>query len=426
MSVAPDLLLKSAPDIKPKSAASKAPAKAHEPRNHEASSFAQVYAKERQAKAAERSEAPAKPGRDAHSKNADERSSDDETAVQQPPVADSGNPLPTDPALQPPVLDPLMLLGMSPVADAEVDSELDTALDVELEGGDPDGLVASANLLSSGPASMTEASFDAEVDALNQLPAVKLALEVGAKTGAATPGSPDALANLTAQSAGQGFAGTLAALGALQVEPDAAESGEVPLIELTAEGIEALKESSADSLPENFVSKLSALSEAIGQQAAAAPRAPLVPGAPVPMQQGAWGEAVVDRVMWLSSQNLKSAEIQLDPAELGRLEVRIHMNQDQTQVTFASPHANVRDALDGQMHRLRELFAQQGMNMVDVNVSDQSLSRGWQGQEGDGRGRGGNGGNELAGTSEDGAVNAAMELKSRPLDGGRGMVDYYA
>jgi flagellar hook-length control protein FliK len=30
------------------------------------------------------------------------------------------------------------------------------------------------------------------------------------------------------------------------------------------------------------------------------------------------------------------------------------------------------------MHRLRDMFSQQGMGQVDVNVSDQS--RGWQGQ----------------------------------------------
>ena len=118
------------------------------------------------------------------------------------------------------------------------------------------------------------------------------------------------------------------------------------------------------------------------------------------MQQGGWSEAVVDRVMLMSSQNLKSAEIQLDPAELGRLEVRISVNQEQSQVTFASPHAGVRDALDSQMHRLREMFAQQGMNLMDVNVSDQSLGRGWQGQESDGKGRGGADGELLGGDDE--------------------------
>ncbi|MCW1248500.1 flagellar hook-length control protein FliK, partial [Pseudomonas sp. SAICEU22] len=51
----------------------------------------------------------------------------------------------------------------------------------------------------------------------------------------------------------------------------------------------------------------------------------------------------------------------------------------QTQVTFMSAHAGVREALEGQMHRLRDSFAQQGMGQVDVNVSDQS--RGSQNQD---------------------------------------------
>ena len=423
MSVAPDLLLKSAPEIRPKSAAAKAPEKAPEPRRNDASSFAQVYAKERQAKASERSEASTKSGRDEQTAPADEPVAKGETAAEQPVVADSGNPLPTDPALQEPALDPLLLLGMNPQAGMDTAAGLDGELLLEGEG-ESQALAAGGSLLSSGPASMTEASFDADIDALNQLPAVKLALEMG-KADAATLNTPAAQASQATQNAGQGFASAMAAMGTLQLEPEASEAGEVPLLELTAEGLEALKESSADSRPENFVSKLSALSQAIGQQATLAARAPLVPGAPVPMQQGGWSEAVVDRVMWLSSQNLKSAEIQLDPAELGRLEVRINMNQEQTQVTFASPNANVREALEGQMHRLRELFAQQGMDTLDVNVSDQSLSRGWQGQDGEGRGRG---------TADDGltdgldetVVGHSVELNKGSLAEGRGMVDYYA
>lgn len=419
MSVAPDLLLKPAPGIKPKSAAAKAPDKAPEPRRNEASSFAQVYAKERQAKSTERSEAPAKPSGETQSTTTEEPVSEVETAAQQPAVAENGNPLPTDPALQPPVLDPLMLLGMNPVA-ADIAVEIEGELGLE---GDPEALPVAANLLGSGPASMTEASFDAEIDALNQLPAVKLALAMGKAE--AAQNTPVAQAGQATLNAGQGFASAMAAMGAAQAQPDAAEVADVPLIELTAEGLEALKESSADSRPENFVSKLSALSQAIGQQVAAAPRAALVPGAPVAMQQGGWSEAVVDRVMWLSSQNLKSAEIQLDPAELGRLEVRINMSQDQAQVTFASPNASVRDALEGQMHRLRELFAQQGMDTLDVNVSDQSLNRGWQGQDGEGRGRG-TAGNEQSDMLDEPQLGHAVELNNGPLPGGRGMVDYYA
>lgn len=428
MSVAPDLLLKTAPDIKPKSAPAKAPEKTTEPRKNEASSFASVYAKERQAKAVERSDGPAKPAADGQAASNDESDTVAAAAAEQPLVADSGNPLPSDPALQEPVLDPLLLLGLNLQPGAEEGIEPDAELGLDLEGDTvPQALPGGVSLLGSGPASMTEASFDAEIDALNQLPAVKLALELGskAKSDAAALSAPTTQANQASLNAGQSFASAMAAMAALQPTPEAGEGSEVPLLELTAEGLEALKESAAETRPENFVSKLSALSQAIGQQAALSPRAALVPGQPVAMQQGGWSEAVVDRVMWLSSQNLKSAEIQLDPAELGRLEVRINMNQEQAQVTFASPNANVREALEGQMHRLRELFAQQGMDMLDVNVSDQSLSRGWQGQEQDGKGRG-NGSNELLGATDDDLRNDAVELRNSPLSGGRGMVDYYA
>ena len=47
MSVAPDLLLKSAPEVKTRAAAAKAPAKPAESSRNQASSFSQEYAKAR-------------------------------------------------------------------------------------------------------------------------------------------------------------------------------------------------------------------------------------------------------------------------------------------------------------------------------------------------------------------------------------------
>jgi len=105
--------------------------------------------------------------------------------------------------------------------------------------------------------------------------------------------------------------------------------------------------------------------------------------------------------------------------------VRIQIVQDQAQVSFASANAGVRDALEGQLHRLREMFAQQGMNMLDVNVSDQSLSRGWQDQgEAGGRGVG-----SLTAGGEPGDEELTMgvsEIRSAAGGAGRGLVDYYA
>jgi flagellar hook-length control protein FliK len=416
MSVAPDLLLKSAPELKPRAAASKPPEKPAQPNRNEASSFSQVYAKERQATASGRTDAPAKAPRESKSDDDDPQAI---AANGQIEVADSGKPLPSEPVSEGAVIDPLLLLGITgelPLEEAEV---------LALAAQPAPLLVSTSSLTSSGPASMTEASFDPEIDALNQLPAVRMALEMGAKEQAQAEKSaaPLAQVSLAAQSASQSMLASQVMQDEVPVEGEALELPELQLEALTGKGLEALKEGTANNSPENVVSKLNALTQAIGQQNLSA-RAPVLVGQPVPMQQGGWSEAVVDRVMVMSSQNLKSAEIQLDPAELGRLEVRISVNQDQSQVTFASPHAAVRDALDAQMHRLRELFAQQGMNLLDVNVSDQSLSRGWQGQESDGKGRSGSS-DDLAGGDEELRL-GNVELPTATAVNARGLVDYYA
>jgi flagellar hook-length control protein FliK len=107
------------------------------------------------------------------------------------------------------------------------------------------------------------------------------------------------------------------------------------------------------------------------------------------------------------------------------MEVRIEMTKDQAQVTFLSPHAGVRDALEGQMQRLREMFNQQGMSLMDVNVSDQSLARGWQGGADGGSSRGGSSGaSDMA--IEDDQQSGISEISSTRTGGDRGLVDYYA
>src|SRR3990167_11158583 len=138
MAVAPDPLLRSAPQIKPKASAGKAPEKPAEPRKHEASSFAQVYAQERQAKATERSDASAKPDRPGKSATQDAPSPqapEAATVAQQPEFADSGKLLPSDAGVDDPALDPLLaldMLGQQPL-DGEA-AELDLEFQLELAG----------------------------------------------------------------------------------------------------------------------------------------------------------------------------------------------------------------------------------------------------------------------------------------------------
>lgn len=98
-------------------------------------------------------------------------------------------------------------------------------------------------------------------------------------------------------------------------------------------------------------------------------------GVPVTVGTPQWSQAVGDKVLWLAAQNVSSAEIRLDPPELGPMQVRVSVNQDQASVTFTSPHPAVREALDQQLTRLREMFSEQGLNLVNVDVSDKSFAQ---------------------------------------------------
>lgn len=98
--------------------------------------------------------------------------------------------------------------------------------------------------------------------------------------------------------------------------------------------------------------------------------------------QAQWSAALAERTAWLAGQSIQSAEIQLDPPELGPLQVKIQVSQDQATVSFVSANPAVREAVEQTMHRLRELFQEQGMSLVDAGVSDQQSRQ----QSGNGEG----------------------------------------
>jgi len=93
-----------------------------------------------------------------------------------------------------------------------------------------------------------------------------------------------------------------------------------------------------------------------------------------PFGETQWGSAMAERVAFLASQRVTAAEIHLDPPELGPLQVRVTLNQEQASVSFVAQHAAVREALDQGAFRLREMFDAEGLDLVDVDVSGQSFA----------------------------------------------------
>lgn len=92
-----------------------------------------------------------------------------------------------------------------------------------------------------------------------------------------------------------------------------------------------------------------------------------------------WATELGDKVTWLGKQDIKSAMLRLNPANLGPVEVRISVHNDQTNVSFIAHHPQARDALEGSIPRLREMMDSSGFNLGNVDVSGRS-PQGQQGQ----------------------------------------------
>ena len=101
----------------------------------------------------------------------------------------------------------------------------------------------------------------------------------------------------------------------------------------------------------------------------------------VPPHHPQWNDQVAKRISIMANESVQSARIQLDPPELGSLEIKVKVQQDQVSVTFGSNNQQVRDALEAQAPRLRESLEQQGINLADVNVSEHGTQQGGHGQD---------------------------------------------
>ncbi|WP_417527206.1 flagellar hook-length control protein FliK [Marinomonas shanghaiensis] len=97
----------------------------------------------------------------------------------------------------------------------------------------------------------------------------------------------------------------------------------------------------------------------------------------VPPGHPGWAGEMTQKVAWIARDGGHTAHIRLDPPELGSLTVKISVDSDSnTQVSFVAATPQARDLLEGQMARLREMLAQQGMDLsrADVDVSQQDAS----------------------------------------------------
>ncbi len=177
---------------------------------------------------------------------------------------------------------------------------------------------------------------------------------------------------------------TLASSGALT--PAAAADGAAPMPQLSAAA--ALTNSPLSQIP--------------GQQ-------PVPPAITVPPGEHGWDRAMGERILWMAGRDIQRAAIQIRPPNMGPLQIQLSIQNDQASLHFTASNGVVQDALEASIPRLREMLAEQNLQLVNVNVDrrDADNRDGLAGsQQGEGeRGRNGGGlfGEEME-TETDGPV----------------------
>ena len=97
--------------------------------------------------------------------------------------------------------------------------------------------------------------------------------------------------------------------------------------------------------------------------------------APLNLGQNAWETNLGSRLQMMVGQNIQTAEIRLDPPELGALDIKIKIANDVASVNITSAHSQVREALESAVPKLREMFAENGVELGDVNVHQESFTQ---------------------------------------------------
>ena len=94
-----------------------------------------------------------------------------------------------------------------------------------------------------------------------------------------------------------------------------------------------------------------------------------------------------ERVSSMLNINNKEAEIRLDPPEMGSMQIRIRSDAEQAQINFVVQNQQAKEALEQSLPRLREMLAQQGIEMGESTISYGDSGSGADQSEENGQGR---------------------------------------
>ena len=138
--------------------------------------------------------------------------------------------------------------------------------------------------------------------------------------------------------------------------------------------------------------------------------------------QAGWHQEMGEKLTWMVGNGRQQADLVLNPAQLGRIEVTMVIEGDNVTASFTSPNAVVREALENSMSRLREVLAEAGVALGNTYVGAESRQDAGTMWQKDDRNAPGN----RFGESNAASVEALASGSIWRSGIGRGMVDVFA
>jgi hypothetical protein len=88
-----------------------------------------------------------------------------------------------------------------------------------------------------------------------------------------------------------------------------------------------------------------------------------------------WTTDFSQQVTWLIKSDISSAQISLNPTELGPIHITLNIVDDQATATFVSAHEKVRSVIENALGELRETLQKNGVHLTDAHVGSQANSQ---------------------------------------------------
>lgn len=81
-----------------------------------------------------------------------------------------------------------------------------------------------------------------------------------------------------------------------------------------------------------------------------------------------WPQQFGEKVVWMTKTDVQSAQISLNPPELGPIQITLNLSGDQAKISFASPHLEVRQSIESALPQLKEMLSSSGISLGQANV----------------------------------------------------------